>query len=1323
MRPDRWLRAVAVLCVALACAGVARAYVLIKDKSGIYVITWAQSPIAMQVKLPTTGALSDGTTQAGSVLAAAQRWNQELGTVQFALESVGPGPYANGNGVNEIVMDSKVDGDAFPANALAVTMSYTSGNNRTESDIVFNSAIAWDSYRSYLRGPYDIRRVALHELGHVLGLDHPDESGQTVTAVMNSHVSDIDGLMGDDISGAQALYGAPGFTPPNDSFAKATVLALGAGNTATVTGTNIAASREPGEPNHADAPQGHSVWWKWTAPLNGAATITTLGSDFDTVLAIYTGSSVGALTTVASNDDVQDGVIRTSTVTFDAVGGTTYYIAVDGWANDQGRGGYTGTITLNLAFTGVPTAPFFATQPAAQTLAAGTTAFFAIGAQGTSGITYRWQRLPAAGGDWADVVAGGSYFINASSGTLQVNTTFAMDGDQFRCIATNGVGSTTSSPALLHVTPIPLPVIVAQPRDATIFAASGGGISVNASGATGYQWYHANGVAVPGATSSVLLLNQAQVSDSGSYYVAVSNAGGTVLSQPVTLTVNPVLGVVAIYPTETYTLFLRADGSRWASGYEYIWQFGSNANVPRPANVTPDQVNVIGAAAGRMHALFIKPDGTLWAHGENGHGQLGDGTKTQRFQPVQVATGVVAVAAGGDVSYFIKSDGTLWGMGNNGSGLLADGTYEDRASPVPIAQSVSAVWANDLDTLFLKSDGTLWGMGTNYNGALGIGDTTDFGARTMPIASGVVSAAVGAYASYFIKTDGTAWAMGDNSLGELGDGTNLARRTPVKIMSNVTAVAAGYEHALFLKSDRTLWITGDVSVQFGNPALTVRNTPVQVATDVAFMAGGVSTTHYVKTDGSVWATGSNQYGKLGVGRGEEVLDAPLKVNQDPLAVPPPLTGLQATSGSAGTAPLLRWTASTAASRYEIWRNPTNNLAGAGILATLPNPLGYDPYTVGGSYYYWVRAVNPAGAGNFSAPIRAGGSPTILAPPVNATAAAGQSATFAVTTAGGASVQWERNGVALAGATSPTLMVANVQPSQAGLYGAKVTSSSGAAAAELAILGVASTSKVIGDGAEVGANIVHANGNVYDQVLLQGTAATITADRGEVVRLSYVDLTDDIVQVEFSGAGALTITLEQSSGPAPAVNYNQPGVSYMRGHASIVVSGADQTTNLSVFSVGTLTAVNQALFRGDVSYDGMADLAFVAISSANGKFGGLRTANASFLATKGAAGVYAPGVQFTGPVRVGNIAAFDAATPYLVLGRATDVRITGGDLLQPNGRAVQVDGFDYLQMDAGTNSHNQPQPGQPLRGRLEQGGIDVTQRLTTPTIPINVIPTG
>lgn len=314
------------------------------------------------------------------------------------------------------------------------------------------------------------------------------------------------------------------------------------------------------------------------------------------------------------------------------------------------------------------------------------------------------------------------------------------------------------------------------------------------------------------------------------------------------------------------------------------------------------------------------------------------------------------------------------------------------------------------------------------------------------------------------------------------------------------------------------------------------------------------------------------------------------------------------------------------------------------------------------------------------------------------------------------LQWRRNGADLAGATGTTLNLTDLQPATAGLYAATATSGTTTAESAAVIVGVASAAKVIGAGTELEPrNIRHPNGNVFDQVLLEGAAAAITADYSpdpalnQITRMSYLDLNHDIVQVEFSGPGTLSLVLESTTGPALPVNYQQ-AVNYMKGHAGIVITGATENTHVSVFSVGRQNAVNQALFRDDVTYDGVAQIAYLAIASANGRFGGLRAANVQFYATRGLTGVYAPGVAFDGPVYVGEITAYDAAQPVLLVGSAGDARITGGNLRQDNGAAVRVSGMTQLRFTAGTDSHGRLQPAQANQAVLQQNGITVSAQL-------------
>lgn len=116
---------------------------------------------------------------------------------------------------------------------------------------------------------------------------------------------------------------------------------------ALVTGSNTNATVEPNEPKHAGKIGGHSVWISWLALENGLVTLSTAGSTFDTLLAVYTlqdgdDPPLQRLEEVASDDDY--GGLQTSYVQFGATSNQTYQIAVDGF---NGANGY---ISLQLNF-------------------------------------------------------------------------------------------------------------------------------------------------------------------------------------------------------------------------------------------------------------------------------------------------------------------------------------------------------------------------------------------------------------------------------------------------------------------------------------------------------------------------------------------------------------------------------------------------------------------------------------------------------------------------------------------------------------------------------------------------------------------------------------------------------------------------------------------------------------------------------------------------------------------------------------------------------------------------------------------------------------
>ncbi|MCT6874524.1 MAG: InlB B-repeat-containing protein, partial [Bifidobacterium sp.] len=157
---------------------------------------------------------------------------------------------------------------------------------------------------------------------------------------------------------------------------------------------------------------------------------------------------------------------------------------------------------------------------------------------------------------------------------------------------------------------------------------------------------------------------------------------------------------------------------------------------PGPRGIRFSQVS-----AGRGHILAVASDGNLYAWGSNDHGQLGDGTTTERHEPVPVKKpqGVsqdftwVQASAGYLFSVGLGSDGKLYSWGDNTYGQLGNNTTTAHYTPEPVNLPQNApsgfTWKQEavgsLHALGLGSDGNLYSWGDNDHNQLGDGTTTE----------------------------------------------------------------------------------------------------------------------------------------------------------------------------------------------------------------------------------------------------------------------------------------------------------------------------------------------------------------------------------------------------------------------------------------------------------------------------------------------------------------------------------------------------------------------------------------------------------------------
>lgn len=563
--------------------------------------------------------------------------------------------------------------------------------------------------------------------------------------------------------------------------------------------------------------------------------------------------------------------------------------------------------------SGGSSAPEIFQQPRDRSAFETQTAYFDVGVEGTSPLSYQWYRngVPIPG------ATGPTYTTPA--------LTAADNGARFSITVSNAEGSVTSNEATLTV--LPAPTITTPPANQIVDVGATASFTVTATGSgLSYQW-RKDDLPIAGANAASYTTPATTAADDGALYsVDVVNGAGLVTSAPATLTVRGPAAIATAPLSQTVAVGESAIFGVRATGGElsYQWRRGStdipgatgHIYVTPPATVGDDGASfsvvvsnargtatstaaTLSVVAGAVSAppplpaaivasrsstasesfvLVRRANGALASWGYNGDGQRGDGTTTAASDTIGTVTlpaglTVVRVAAGGNHVLALLSDGSVYAWGRNANGQLGLGDQQIRTVPtrVPLPRAAVAIAAGRDFSLAALDDGRVYGWGLNGVGQLGLG-TRSAGSLTPVAVPGVSTAravAAGNEHALALLEDGTVLAWGGNASGQLGLGDFVVRRSPVATaLRGIAEIRAGGDLSVALTMRRIALAwgeNGDGQLGRGAGFTADLSVPTGVAAEVVDAAPADRLLLLIGSDGIVRGAGANEAGSLGDG--------------------------------------------------------------------------------------------------------------------------------------------------------------------------------------------------------------------------------------------------------------------------------------------------------------------------------------------------------------------------------------------------------------------------------------------------------------------------
>jgi alpha-tubulin suppressor-like RCC1 family protein len=388
----------------------------------------------------------------------------------------------------------------------------------------------------------------------------------------------------------------------------------------------------------------------------------------------------------------------------------------------------------------------------------------------------------------------------------------------------------------------------------------------------------------------------------------LGDGGGADQLAPVA--VPGITGATAVVAGAGFSCALLGDRTAVCWGDDSGGALGDGVPSPTPRGPTP----VAGLAGARalaahwQHACAVLTDGTVACWGSNTSGQLGDGTTTNRPQPVAVSgLGKVVAVATGFSHTCAMSAGAVHCWGSNSVGQIGDGTF-DTATPVlqpTLAQLVIdpvAIDAGAQHTCIVRVGGQILCWGQNTSGQLGEGTMSSV-AEPFPVSGLANAAAVATGATFSCATtkDGAVFCWGDDHYGQLGDGRDVVQTRPTAVAASADGIAAGGAHTCAISrgaggaQDTVVCWGSDQAGQLGDNDDVDRGLPVPIKGDLVPSAvwAGAQHTCAIDTSAALWCWGRGASGQLGPGH---AIDTPL-----PIEVALPVGVGRATAAAAGDA--------------------------------------------------------------------------------------------------------------------------------------------------------------------------------------------------------------------------------------------------------------------------------------------------------------------------------------------------------------------------------------------------------------------------------------